>query len=62
MENLKLALRLRLRRGSLDQTAAETIAAALDCSSESRQTIGSSAAEPHCRIAGSARNCNQAFG
>jgi DNA-binding PadR family transcriptional regulator len=30
MENLKLALRLRLRQGSLDQTAAETIAAALD--------------------------------
>ena len=30
MENLKLALRLRLRRGPLDPTAAETIAAALD--------------------------------
>jgi DNA-binding PadR family transcriptional regulator len=30
MENLKLALRLRLRRGALDQAAAETIAAALD--------------------------------
>lgn len=30
MENLKLALRLRLRQGSLDQAAAEQIAAALD--------------------------------
>ena len=30
MENLKLALRLRLRRGDLDAAAAETIAAALD--------------------------------
>ena len=30
MENLKLAMRLRLRRGSIDQAAAETIAAALD--------------------------------
>jgi DNA-binding PadR family transcriptional regulator len=30
MENLKLALRLRFRRGPIDQTAAETIAAALD--------------------------------
>jgi len=30
MENLKLALRLRLRRGALDQAAAENIAAALD--------------------------------
>ena len=34
MENLKLALRLRLRRGSLDQTAAETIAAALDAAAQ----------------------------
>ena len=30
MENLKLALRLRLKRGPLDQAAAESIAAALD--------------------------------
>ena len=30
MENLKLALRLRLRRGPLDREAAESIAAALD--------------------------------
>jgi hypothetical protein len=30
MENLKLAMRLRLRQGPLDQTAAESIAAALD--------------------------------
>ena len=30
MENLKVALRLRLRRGALDEPAAETIAAALD--------------------------------
>jgi DNA-binding PadR family transcriptional regulator len=30
MENLKLALRLRLRRGDLDAASAETIAAALD--------------------------------
>ncbi|HEY7576239.1 MAG TPA: PadR family transcriptional regulator [Acetobacteraceae bacterium] len=30
MENLKLALRLRLRRGALDSATAETIAAALD--------------------------------
>jgi DNA-binding PadR family transcriptional regulator len=30
MENLKLALRLRLRCGALDQATAETIAAALD--------------------------------
>ena len=30
MENLKLSLRLRLQRGALDGTAAETIAAALD--------------------------------
>ena len=30
MENLKLALRLRLRRGELEPAAAETIAAALD--------------------------------
>lgn len=30
MENLKLALRLRLRRGPLEQEAADTIAAALD--------------------------------
>ncbi|MEZ2127828.1 MULTISPECIES: PadR family transcriptional regulator [unclassified Sinorhizobium] len=30
MENLKLAMRLRLRRGSIDEHAAERIAAALD--------------------------------
>lgn len=30
MENLKIALRLRLREGSLDETAIEAIAAALD--------------------------------
>ncbi len=30
MENLKVAMRLRLRRGPLDETAAEAIAAALD--------------------------------
>ena len=34
MENLKLALRLRLRRGSLDQAAAESIAAALDIAAQ----------------------------
>ncbi len=34
MENLKLAMRLRLRRGPLDQTAAETIAAALDAAAQ----------------------------
>jgi hypothetical protein len=34
MENLKLALRLRLRQGSLDHTAAKTIAAALDAASQ----------------------------
>lgn len=35
MENLKLALRLRLRRGPLDQGAAEAIAAALDTAAQS---------------------------
>jgi DNA-binding PadR family transcriptional regulator len=35
MENLKLALRLRLKRGALDQAAAETIAAALDAAVQS---------------------------
>jgi len=30
MENLKLAVRLRLRRGPLEQAAAEQVAAALD--------------------------------
>jgi len=35
MENLKLALRLRLRGGPLDQTAADTIAAALDTAAQS---------------------------
>jgi DNA-binding PadR family transcriptional regulator len=34
MENLKLAVRLRLRRGPLDQAAAETIAAALDAAAQ----------------------------
>jgi DNA-binding PadR family transcriptional regulator len=35
MENLKLALRLRLKRGPLDQPAAEAIAAALDAAAQS---------------------------
>jgi hypothetical protein len=30
MENLRLAMRLRLRQGPLDQAAADAIAAALD--------------------------------
>jgi DNA-binding PadR family transcriptional regulator len=34
MENLKLALRLRLKRGPLVPTAAETIAAALDAAAQ----------------------------
>jgi len=34
MENLKLALRLRLRRGPIDQTVAEVIAAALDAAAQ----------------------------
>jgi hypothetical protein len=34
MENVKLALRLRLRRGSLQQDAAEQIAAALDAAAQ----------------------------
>lgn len=34
MENLKLALRLRLRRGPLDQAAAQSIAAALDAAAQ----------------------------
>jgi DNA-binding PadR family transcriptional regulator len=34
MENLKLAMRLRLKRGSLDQAAAESIAAALDAAAQ----------------------------
>jgi DNA-binding PadR family transcriptional regulator len=34
MQNLKLAMRLRLRRGAIDQTAAETIAAALDAAAQ----------------------------
>jgi len=34
MQNLKLALRLRLRRGALDQTSAEAIAAALDSAAQ----------------------------
>jgi DNA-binding PadR family transcriptional regulator len=34
MENLKLALRLRLRRGDLDAASAETIASALDAAAK----------------------------
>jgi DNA-binding PadR family transcriptional regulator len=34
MENLKLALRLRLKRGSIDQATAEGIAAALDAAAQ----------------------------
>ena len=34
MENLKLAMRLRFRRGTLDQAAAESIAAALDAAAQ----------------------------
>ncbi len=34
MENLKTAMRLRLRRGALDQAAAEAIAAALDAAAQ----------------------------
>ena len=34
MENLKLALRLRLKQGPLDQNAAQTIAAALDAAAQ----------------------------
>lgn len=34
MENLKVAMRLRLRRGPIDQGAAETIAAALDAAAQ----------------------------
>ena len=34
MENLKLALRLRLRSGPVDQRTAETIAAALDAAAQ----------------------------
>jgi len=34
MENLKLALRLRLKRGPLVPAAAETIAAALDAAAQ----------------------------
>jgi DNA-binding PadR family transcriptional regulator len=34
MENLKLALRLRLKRGPLEQDAAQTIAAALDAAAQ----------------------------
>ena len=35
MENLKVAMRLRLRRGPIDAAAAETIAAALDAAAQS---------------------------
>jgi DNA-binding PadR family transcriptional regulator len=34
MENLKIAMRLRLRRGPLDQETAERIAAALDAAAQ----------------------------
>ena len=34
MENLKVALRLRLKRGPIDQAAAESIAAALDAAAQ----------------------------
>jgi hypothetical protein len=34
MENLKLALRLRLKRSPLDKATAETIAAALDAAAQ----------------------------
>lgn len=34
MENLKVAMRLRLRRGPIDQGAAETTAAALDAAAQ----------------------------
>ena len=34
MENLKLAMRLRLKRGPLEQATAETIAAALDAAAQ----------------------------
>lgn len=34
MQNLKLAMRLRLRRGDVDQAAAEAIAAALDAAAQ----------------------------
>jgi hypothetical protein len=34
MENLKLAMRLRLRRGPLDPAAAESVAAALDAAAQ----------------------------
>jgi DNA-binding PadR family transcriptional regulator len=34
MENLKLAVRLRLKRGPLEQAAAESIAAALDAAAQ----------------------------
>jgi len=34
MENLKLAMRLRLKRGAIDETAAQAIAAALDAAAQ----------------------------
>jgi hypothetical protein len=34
MENLKIAVRLRLRRGAIDQAAADKIAAALDAAAQ----------------------------
>jgi DNA-binding PadR family transcriptional regulator len=39
MENLKVALRLRLRRGPLDQAAARTIAAALDTAAQAVENV-----------------------
>jgi DNA-binding PadR family transcriptional regulator len=47
MQNLKLALRLRLRRGALDQASAETIAAALDAAAQAVERSGT--AEPRSR-------------
>jgi DNA-binding PadR family transcriptional regulator len=40
MQNLKLALRLRLRRGALDQATAEAIAAALDAAAQAVERSG----------------------
>ncbi len=34
MENLKLAMRLRMKRGAIDQIAAEVIATALDAAAQ----------------------------
>lgn len=40
MENLKLALRLRLKRGPLDRSASESIAAALDAAAQTVERSG----------------------